>query len=248
MNLLALDTTTDQLSVALARGGQVWQHRGAGAAQASSALIPAIEGLMAEAGLAYAELDAIAFGSGPGAFTGLRTACAVAQGLAYGAGVPVLPVDSLLMVAEEARAQHVPQAQNLRVLALLDARMDELYAAPFQYADGRWQQQAAFGLHAPEALPAWEGDALAGNVFAAYGDRLRWPAALPRWPVLPLATAMLRLAPALLAQGGAVRAEDALPQYVRDKVAKTTEERLRERGVLPAVALDPVPGGSPAAR
>jgi tRNA threonylcarbamoyladenosine biosynthesis protein TsaB len=232
MNLLALDTTTDQLSVALTRDGQVWQYQGAGAAQASATLIPAIEALMAEAGLRYAQLDAIAFGSGPGAFTGLRTACAVAQGLAYGAGVPVLPVDSLLTVAEEARARHAPQAPALRVLAMLDARMDELYAAPYLYADGRWQQQAAFGVHAPEALPAWDVDALAGNVFASYGERLRWPADLPRWSVLPLATAMLRLAPALLAQGGAVRAEDALPQYVRDKVAKTTEERLQERRAL----------------
>ncbi|EYC50013.1 peptidase M22 [Hylemonella gracilis str. Niagara R] len=232
MNLLALDTTTDQLSVALARDGQVWQYQGAGAAQASSGLIPAIEALMAEAGLRYAQLDAIAFGSGPGAFTGLRTACAVAQGLAYGAAVPVLPVDSLLTLVEEARERYAPQAHTLRVLALLDARMDELYAAPYLYADGRWQQQAPFGLHTPEALPAWDGDALAGNVFTVYGERLPWPAALPRWPVLPLATAMLRLAPALLAQGAAVRAEDALPQYVRDKVAKTTEERLRERKAL----------------
>ncbi|EGI75384.1 tRNA (adenosine(37)-N6)-threonylcarbamoyltransferase complex dimerization subunit type 1 TsaB [Hylemonella gracilis] len=229
MKLLALDTTTDQLSVALTRDGQVWQHQGAGAAQASVALIPAIDNLMAQAGLRYAELDAIAFGSGPGAFTGLRTACAVAQGLAYGASVPVLPVDSLLTLVEEARARHAPQAQTLRVLALLDARMDELYAAPYRYADGQWQRQAPFALHAPEALPAWQGDALAGNVFAAYGERLAWPASVPRWSALPLATAMLRLAPALLAQGGAVRAEDALPQYVRDKVAKTTEERLRER-------------------
>jgi tRNA threonylcarbamoyladenosine biosynthesis protein TsaB len=237
MKLLALDTTTDQLSAALECDGQVWQHQGAGAAQASAALIPAIERLMAEAGLSYAQLDAIAFGCGPGAFTGLRTACAVAQGLAFGAGVPVLPVDSLLTVAEEARAQHASQACSWRVLALLDARMDELYAAPFQYADGRWQQQAAFGLYAPQALPLMDCEALAGNVFAAYGDRLPDAvAALPRWSVLPQATAMLRLAPALLEQGGAVRAEDALPTYVRDKVAQTTEERLRARQAMPPAA------------
>ena len=229
MKLLAFDTSTELISIAVTRpaGGaaSVWQHTGAGGAQASSALIPAIETLMAEADLAFEQLDAIAFGRGPGSFTGLRTACAVAQGLGFGAGVPLLPVDTLLAVAEEARAQQAPQAARLRVLALLDARMDELYAAPYDYADGRWQQRSDFRLSKPEQVDTQGIEALAGNVFAEYGGPLPMPATLPCWQALPTAAAMLRLAPALLAAGNAVVAEQALPLYIRDKVALTTEER-----------------------
>lgn len=229
MKLLAFDTSTDQLSIAVMReiGGEtrLWQHTGAGGAQASGALIPAIETLMAEAGLMFEELDAIVFGRGPGSFTGLRTACAVAQGLGFGAGVPLLPVDTLMAVAEEARARQKAQSASLRVLALLDARMDELYVAPYDYADGRWQQRSDFRLCKPEQVSSQEVEALAGNVFAEYGERISAPVDLPRWQALPTAAAMLRLAPALLAEGNAVAAEQALPRYIRDKVALTTEER-----------------------
>ncbi len=229
MKLLAFDTSTELISIAVTRseGGraQVWQHTGAGGAQASSALIPAIETLMAEAGLAYADLDAIAFGRGPGSFTGLRTACAVAQGLGLGAGVPLLPVDTLLAVAEEARAQHAAQADTWRVLALLDARMDELYAAPYAWDSARWTACAPERLCRPQDLQLHEAQALAGNALAAYGERLPVPPQLPCWEVLPTAAAMLRLAPQLLAAGNAVPAQEALPHYIRDKVALTTEER-----------------------
>lgn len=229
MKLLAFDTSTELISIAVTRevdgAPRVWQHTGAGGAQASSALIPAIETVMAEAGLGFEALDAIAFGCGPGSFTGLRTACAVAQGLGFGADVPLLPVDTLLAVAEEARAQQGQQAQSLRLLALLDARMGELYAAPYAYAQGRWAQQADFSLLKPEQLALGDAQALAGNVFAEYGERLPLPADLPCWQALPTAAAMLRLAPALLAGGNAVAAADALPRYIRDKVALTTEER-----------------------
>lgn len=229
MKLLAFDTSTELISLAVMRrvdGAQrVWSHTGAGGAQASSAMIPAIETLMAEAGLRFEELDAIAFGRGPGSFTGLRTACAVAQGLGFGANVPLLPVDTLLAVAEEARAQQAPQQQHLRLLALLDARMGELYAARYVYAAGSWQQQADFSLLKPEQLVLGDAQALAGNVFAEYGERLSLPPDLPCWQALPTAAAMLRLAPALLAAGNAVAAADALPRYIRDKVAQTTQER-----------------------
>jgi tRNA threonylcarbamoyladenosine biosynthesis protein TsaB len=222
MKILAFDTSTEQLSIAVERDGQVWQHQGLGGAQASSTLIPGIESLMAQAGLRYEQLDAIAFGAGPGAFTGLRTACSVAQGLGFGSNVKLLPVDSLMAIAEEARVQ----SKALRVLALLDARMDEIYAAPYEYTQGRWKALADFIVRKPEDLPAFEGDALAGNAFDVYGERLHFDKALPRIKALPTATAMLRLAPDLLAQGLAVNAEDALPRYVRDKVAQTTEERM----------------------
>ncbi|HCY16115.1 MAG: tRNA (adenosine(37)-N6)-threonylcarbamoyltransferase complex dimerization subunit type 1 TsaB [Curvibacter sp. GWA2_64_110] len=233
MKLLAFDTSTELISIAVTRlvNGQarVWQHTGTGGAQASSALIPAIEVLMAEADLRYEELDAIAFGQGPGSFTGLRTACAVAQGLGFGVGVPLLPVDTLLAVAEEARQQYALQQSALRVLALLDARMDELYAAHYAYAGGVWQQREDYGLFKPEQLALQDSTVLAGNVFVEYGERLPVQPALPRWQALPTAAAMLRLAPALLAAGHAVPAEQALPRYIRDKVAKTTLERAAEK-------------------
>ncbi len=237
MKLLAFDTSTELISIAVTRhiDGQtrLWQHSGVGGAQASSTLIPIIETLMAEADLRFEELDAIVFGRGPGSFTGLRTACAVAQGLGFGAGVPLLPVDTLLAVAEEARAQQAPQQQNLRLLALLDARMGELYAAPYVYTQGLWVQQADFSLLQPEQLRLDDAQALAGNVFAAYAERLSLPPTLPCWQALPTAAALLRLAPALLAAGNAVAAADALPRYIRDKVAQTTAERTAAKASPP---------------
>lgn len=236
---LAFDTSTDVLSLAVARGEQVWTQTLPGGAQASSGLIPAVLALLAEADMPLASLDAIVFGRGPGSFTGLRTACAVAQGLAFGAGLPVLPVDTLLAVAEEARWAQVqagtiaPDAA-LTVLALLDARMDEVYSAAYRWeplagsSDGRWQETAPLQVGPPEKLH-WPDDRpvlQAGNAFAAYGDRLP-PVAPGGWrcEALPTAAALLRLAPALWAQGLAVPAEQAMPLYIRDKVANTTAER-----------------------
>ncbi len=226
MNLLALDTSTDVMSIALQRGADdaaaLFQHSAAGGAQTSTHLIPEILRLMALAQLRFADLDAIVFGAGPGSFTGLRTACSVAQGLAFGAAAPVLPVDTLLAVAEEAR-YHNGDAQTLAVTALLDARMDELYTADFVFARGGWTQGSSVRLIKPEQL-VWNGtNVLAGNGFDSYGARLA-PLAT-RITALPTATALLRLAPALLAAGAAVPAEQALPSYIRDKVAQTTRER-----------------------
>jgi len=229
MPLLAFDTSTDTLSIAVGDGVQVWQHSGAGGAQASTTLIPAILALLAQAGLRLDQLDAIAFGSGPGSFTGLRTACSVAQGLAFGAGKPVLPIDTLMAVAEEARMQHGVQ----QVQALLDARMDEIYTGFYAYAQGRWQQRADFQLLRPEAVLQEEGWALAGNALAVYADRIP-PSSGPRYAVLPTAAAMLRLAPALLAAGQAVPADQALPRYIRDKVAQTTDERMAAKAAAGA--------------
>lgn len=233
MKLLAFDTSTELISIAVTRPvagvAQVWQHTGAGGAQASSGLIPAIEQLMAQAELRFEELDAIAFGQGPGSFTGLRTACSVAQGLGFGAGRPVLPVDTLLTVAEEARQHYAADLGHCRVLALLDARMDEMYAAHYEFNGGAWTQSEDCRLVRPEDLALHGSTVLAGNVFRAYGERLAVPPSVPRWPAVPTALAMLRLAPALLAAGHAVDAAHALPRYIRDKVAKTTLERSAEK-------------------
>lgn len=236
MNLLAFDTSTDTLSIAVQHGDAVWQHTGPGGAQASATLIPTVRNLMAQAGLSFDTLEAIVFGRGPGSFTGLRTACAVAQGLAFGArggqGVPVLPVDTLLAVAEEARYAH----GCTQVVAVLDARMDEVYHARCEWvaAEGRWHTEADFGLGAPESVLAPAGWTVAGNARTPYGERLAPMAA--HVAALPTATALLRLAPALLAAGEGVPASDALPRYIRDKVAQTTAERaaLRAAQAVPA--------------
>jgi tRNA threonylcarbamoyladenosine biosynthesis protein TsaB len=222
---------------------QVWQHTGPGGAQTSANLIPAIQQLMAQAHLRFDQLEAIAFGCGPGSFTGLRTACSVAQGLAFGANIKVLPIDTLLVVAEEARFQCAPGLDTFQVMALLDARMDEMYVGRYGFNSGIWRQIGRYSLIHPEDLVCEVDCTLAGNVFAAYGARL--PAAIdtasatpaasgvvPRVDAQPTAAALLRLAPALLAAGAAVPADQALPLYIRDKVAKTTAERAAEKAAL----------------
>ena len=218
--LLAVDTSTEVLSIAVLDEGRVLEHTGPGGAQASAALVPAIMGLLAQAGLRLAQLDAIAFGQGPGSFTGLRTACAVAQGLGFGAGVPLLPVNTLLAVAEDARHRQGVQ----QVVAVLDARMDEVYAAPFDFTTAASGASAAQPvLLRPEAVTVPPGWAIAGNAFNAYDARL--PQGPQRIEALPTAAAMLRLAPGLLSAGLAVAPEMAMPLYIRDKVAQTTAER-----------------------
>ena len=245
MKLLAIDTGTEALSIAVsvarADGTQVWTHAGAAGSAASIALVPAVMQLLLHAEVRLTDLDAIAFGAGPGSFTGLRTACAVAQGLAFGAGLPVLPVDSLLAVAETARFAHAPTLSTCCVTAVLDARMDEVYAATYCYAQDRWQNLLPAALLPPQDVARWPGWSapqhgpwwLAGNAFAEYGARLAsrdaGASTAVTIPALPTAAAMLRLAPSLLVEGAAVRAEQALPLYVRDKVAKTTAERAAEK-------------------
>ncbi len=227
--LLAFDTSTEHLSIAVQHGDALQSYSGAGGAQSSITLLPQVLQLMADAGLALNELDAIVFGRGPGSFTGLRTACAVAQGLGYGAGVRLLPVDTLHALAAEAHHRF----GALRVVAVLDARMEQVYTAQYTF-DGS-PADSTPQLLAPGAVAVPEGFALAGNAFAVYGDRL--PAATARHAVLPTAAALLRLAPAMLADGRSVAPADALPLYVRDKVAQTTDERAALKAASPATPI-----------
>jgi tRNA threonylcarbamoyladenosine biosynthesis protein TsaB len=234
MNLLAFDTSTERMSIAVQRGSGdtagLWQYNAAGGALTSTHLIPEIQGLMALAGLRFDDLSAIVFGAGPGSFTGLRTACSVAQGLAFGADIPVLPVDTLLAVAEAAR-QQLGSPECLRVTAMLDARMDELYTASYVFESGKWTKIAGYRLISPDDLVCEGGDVLAGNGFAVYSDRLR-ASEEQRIEALPTATALLQLAPDLIAAGLAVAADHALPTYIRDKVAQTTVERTAAKARL----------------
>jgi tRNA threonylcarbamoyladenosine biosynthesis protein TsaB len=236
--LLAFDTATERMSVALATGDEVRVHEAAGGAHASSALIPAIVHLLNEVNLSLSQVDAIAFGRGPGAFTGLRTACAVAQGLAIGAGKPVLPLDTLLAVAEDART-HAPE---LRVWVAMDARMDEIYAAHYAFEGGQWRTLVAPMLTTPEVLTEhWRhepADLVAGSALGAFGDRLLTGTARRVPQALPRALALVPLAQALWKAGGAVDPALALPMYVRDKVAQTTAEREALRASRDAPAAE----------
>jgi tRNA threonylcarbamoyladenosine biosynthesis protein TsaB len=251
---LAFDTSTDRLSIGVSDGAQQWLHEGAGGPLSSTSLIPAILQLLADAGLRLDQLDAIAFGRGPGSFSGLRTACAVAQGLALGAGLPVLPIDSLRALAEEARFQWaLDHAAPPTITALLDARMDEMYVQSFRWVDGACHALAPCVLLRPEALqlgavlqaaqdsnPAAPSmpHGLAGNVFEVYAGRL--PSLTQncvRLTALPSAAAMLRLAPSLLAAGAALDAAHALPLYIRDKVALTTDERAEVKRQALALSM-----------
>ena len=230
MKLLAIDCSTERMSVALAQGERRWTHEGVGGAQASAALIPAIMGLLDEAQLPLKELDAIAFGQGPGAFTGLRTACAVAQGLALGAKLRLLPIDSLLMLAHAALSTHPPSDS---VLSVLDARMGQVYAAAYAHGPEGWRCLQAPSLSQPEALvlPAgWQEQSfvLASNAHAIYPDAFastlsQGGVAIEAWPQ---AEVMLDLAVLAFARGESVSPAEALPLYVRDKVALTSAERL----------------------
>jgi tRNA threonylcarbamoyladenosine biosynthesis protein TsaB len=225
VKLLAFDTSTETLSVALsaAEGAPLLEYTGEGGAHASASLIPAIERLLQQGGFALQQLDAIAYGRGPGSFTGLRTATAVAQGLGFGAGVPVLPVDTLLAVAQEAHLQ----AGVEQVVALLDARMGEVYFAAYERVEGRWRSQRGPALGRPEDVVVPEGWAVAGNALEMAG--LPLAPGTRRVPALPTARALVALAPMLLADGAPHAAAEALPLYIRDKVAQTTEERAAER-------------------
>lgn len=215
--LLAFDTGTEWMSIAVQNGSQQWQYQGEGVARSSAELIPRVLELLRQANVSLHELDAIGFGNGPGSFTGLRTACSVAQGLAFGANVPVLPMDSLLAVAEEARFTAFASTTSFTVKAVLDARMNELYVGTYAFDAGIWTRREAPHLIQPDHLQVESAITVVGNIA---------PATVA---ALPTAAAILRLAPQFLAQGHAVAAEYAYPLYIRNKVAQTTAERAAER-------------------
>ena len=213
------------------------RYEGQGSAKASVSLLAEVMALLAQAGLKPKDLSVIAYGRGPGAFTGLRTACAATQGLAFGADDrPVVGVDSLMAVAQQARMDGAPATT---ITALLDARMDEMYAATYTF-DGTLVPASVPvalsvpALISPDALTTEVSaryfnntqPTLAGNGQAVYG--LRWadaPWQAQDWPTVPSAAAMLHLLPALWAAGAATDAALAIPLYVRDQVALTTAER-----------------------
>lgn len=229
--LLALDSSTESMALALTAPAGQWLHEAEGGPKASEALLPALQALLDQAGLALAQVDAIGFGRGPGAFTGLRTACAVAQGLAFGAGKPVLALDSLMLVAEDARQQSGGALSECWVV--MDARMGEIYAGAYRHDGQHWQVESAPALYSPASLQAlWARTpprALCGSALAVF-EGLSPDPDLPAWPqTRSRAAALAALVGSAWAQGLGEPAEQAMPLYVRDKVAQTTEERLAAR-------------------
>jgi tRNA threonylcarbamoyladenosine biosynthesis protein TsaB len=231
MRILALETSTEWCSVAVG-DGTCWHRRDERAGHAhSERLLPMTDAALAEAGWSLRGLDGIAFGAGPGSFTGIRIGCGVAQGLALGADLPVVPVPTLQAIAHEAfRARGWT-----RVIACLDARMREVYVAAYARGDDGWREVRAPTVGPPGAVdrPASPADADwagAGNGFAAY-PALATRLALTRTAddAHPTALAIGELALPRLAAGDAVAAADALPVYVRHRIALTTAER--EAGV-----------------
>jgi len=236
--LLALDTATDRIHAALTTGETVAALDLVGGAQASSTLLPALAGLLQQAGLVWADLDAIAFGSGPGAFTGLRTACSVTQGLALALDCPVIAIDTLMAVAEDARLANTSAWSAGDVLWVLqDARIDELYVGAFEWTGQTWRaSQGAQLWSLDEPAHRWApggvlagGLRWAGNALRAYPDKLAalGPAQVPVGdaPAAPRGHALASLARQAWHRGETLDAALALPRYVRDKVAQTTAER-----------------------
>lgn len=233
--ILAVETSTEWCSVALGRAATdgalecFSRHEHTGA-RSSARVLPAVAEVLAEAGITLADCAAIAFGAGPGSFTGLRTACGVAQGLAFGADLPVIPINVLTMCAESVRSGTSPWPADTRVLVALDARMDETYAATFRWdaAAMEWSMETPVQVGPPESVAQPDGAFwLAGNGSTVFGERLQVAAQASR--VMPEAMPDARAAVAIglraLARGETIDAADAMPIYVRDKVAHTIVER-----------------------
>lgn len=246
VRLLVLDGGTETLHLGLCDGARCELLRALpGGARASSVLLPALMGLLDEAGLALSALDAIAVGRGPGAFTGVRAACAVAQGLAYGATLPVLALDSLMAVAEHARQAGAPADRCLWVA--VDARMGEAYAAAYRHrgADAGWETVSAPALWQPAALArriaADDAEsAVAGNSLQVHAEVWQGMRRASCWPgAEPDAAALLALARRAWAAGAARDAAEALPLYVRDKVAQTSVERAAAAAAASAATPTP---------
>ena len=216
--LLALDTATEACSVALLHDGKVLSHYEVIPRLHAQKLLPMIQDLLAQAGVARSALDAIAFGRGPGAFTGVRIAIGVVQGLAFALDRPVLPVSNLAVLAQRAQREH----GATQVAAAIDARMDEVYWGCYRATAGEMRLVGAEAVLPPEQV-LLPGDA-AGDWFGAgtgWGYAPRLPVSLKGMDssLLPHAHDLLSLATFAWQRGEALPADDAQPVYLRDKVA-----------------------------
>lgn len=216
--LLALDTATEACSVALLHEGRVLSHYEVIPRLHAQRLLPMIQTLLAEAGVALSAVDALAFGRGPGAFTGVRIAVGVVQGLAFALERPVLPVSTLATIAQRAHREQAAQ----QVAVAIDARMDEVYWGCYRAHDGEMQLAGIEAVLPPEqvTLPRDSaGDWLAAGTGWRYGERLAVRPAAVDAALLPHAEDLLHLAACGWHRGEAVEADQAQPVYLRDNVA-----------------------------
>ena len=213
MRFAAIETSTEWCSVALWSDGEIAALERRAGHRHSELALPMLESLLGKQ-----EIDAVAFGAGPGAFTGLRIACALAQGLAFARNLPVIGISTLEALAQESGAA--------RVVACIDARMSEVYYAALEKRAGRWHEVLAAQCVAPNSAPRPPGEGWVGcgNGFAVYGN-MGMSRVFP--DVHPTALAVAQLAAPRLAAGEGVDAAQALPVYLRDKVAFTKEELER---------------------
>ncbi|MDP1592674.1 MAG: tRNA (adenosine(37)-N6)-threonylcarbamoyltransferase complex dimerization subunit type 1 TsaB [Gallionella sp.] len=223
MKVLALETSTEYCSVALWQDGIVLEHCERVGQKHSELLVPMLDAVLQQAGCGIRDVEGIAYGTGPGSFTGVRIACGVTQGLAFGASLPVAGVCTLQALAEASGRQ--------RVIAALDARMGEIYCAAYEKCGNEWAVVCAPCLCKPEEAPVvpgagWFG---AGSGFAVFGTVLltRYTGQLSGVDAaaVPQAAAIASLGAVQLAAGRGVDAAEALPLYLRDKVALKTAER-----------------------
>lgn len=225
MRILALDTSTEYCSVAVWHDGTIMERCELAGQRHSEMLMGMVDSLLREAAVKLAQLDGIAFGMGPGSFTGVRIACGATQGLALGANLTVAGVCTLQALAE---ASGKP-----RVIAALDARMGELYLAAYQKREGTWMTVIEPCLCRPEDAPKLPGSGWfgAGSGFAVHGDALarRYAGQLQGvdGDAIPQAFAIAFLGAARFALGQGVDAAEALPLYLRDRVALKTFERVQ---------------------
>ncbi|MFT5959951.1 MAG: tRNA threonylcarbamoyladenosine biosynthesis protein TsaB [Burkholderiaceae bacterium] len=221
--ILAIDTSSESATVALLCGSTVLSRLASGPQTHSQTLLPMVQQVLQEAGLGLADCAAIAFGAGPGSFTGVRTACGVAQGLAFGADLPVVAINTLEAMA---LACHERTGAS-DVLALLDARMGEVYWAQYRFTPTR-EIITAPCLSAPDGVLPVGAVIACGNGLSAYATQFAGqPLMQDACPdVMPHATQVATLARLALAAGSQVAARDARPIYLRNKIALTTAERL----------------------
>ncbi|HMM54472.1 MAG TPA: tRNA (adenosine(37)-N6)-threonylcarbamoyltransferase complex dimerization subunit type 1 TsaB [Candidatus Desulfobacillus sp.] len=224
MKLLALESSSDLFSAALHLDGSTAGREGTPGASHSEIALPLVKALLAEAGIRLEQLDGIAFGAGPGAFTGLRLACSLAQGLAVAAGLPLLGIGSL-----EALALELGEG---RAYACIDARMNEVYCAAYEVRGDGVDTVIAPQVCPPAQAPlppgaGWRGG---GSGFQAHGAalaaRLGLEAGAADAAARPRAAGLIRLALPRFAKGEGVDPALAAPLYVRDKVAMTSRERV----------------------
>jgi tRNA threonylcarbamoyladenosine biosynthesis protein TsaB len=226
MQILAFDASTELCAAGLCSDG-AWRERTVNAGQRhSELLLPMIDELLIEGGVMLEQLDGIAFGAGPGSFTGLRIACGVAQGLALGSGLSVVGVSTLEAIAEAAWQRD----GTTRVIASLDARMHEVYVAAYERDGDGWHVhiEPMVAKPADVAIPSGERWTGAGNGFLAYPalrERLGGCLLDCAVDVTPTARAIATLALPRLRAGAGVAAEAAAPLYVRHRVALPTAER-----------------------